>query len=72
MFIYQAVTVENTFQTSCTLFYALNFRPQDKRLQAIWCAVDKLPKPNYDNFRSVSHTSHKIYDEIGKCVTILR
>ncbi|XP_060581324.1 rho GTPase-activating protein 44-like isoform X2 [Ruditapes philippinarum] len=32
-------------------FMAAAQKPQDQRLQALWCVVDRLPKPNYDNFR---------------------
>ncbi|XP_053393119.1 rho GTPase-activating protein 17-like isoform X2 [Mercenaria mercenaria] len=32
-------------------FMAAAQQPADQRLQALWCVVDRLPKPNYDNFR---------------------
>ncbi|KAL3877621.1 hypothetical protein ACJMK2_035307 [Sinanodonta woodiana] len=32
-------------------FLAVCQKPQDQRLQALWSVIDKLPKPNYNNFR---------------------
>ncbi|KAL4240846.1 Rho GTPase-activating protein 17 [Mactra antiquata] len=32
-------------------FMAAAQQQADQRLQALWCVVDRLPKPNYDNFR---------------------
>ncbi len=33
--------------------FVLHCRPMDQRLQALWCLVEKLPKANYNNLRSV-------------------
>ncbi|XP_075073065.1 rho GTPase-activating protein 44 isoform X4 [Mixophyes fleayi] len=42
-----------TFELYEEWIQASNIQDQDKRLQALWNACEKLPKPNYNNFKYV-------------------
>ncbi|KAM9296107.1 rho GTPase-activating protein 44 isoform 1-T1 [Gastrophryne carolinensis] len=51
-----------TFQLYDEWILASNVQDQEKRLQALWNACDKLPKPNYNNFKYVIKFLAKLTD----------